>query len=47
MKQFLLGLGLSLLVATTTGVSAEPVKLSLFSWPGYGFWFIAQEKGLT
>ena len=47
MKQFLRGLGLSLLVATTAGVSAEPVKLSLFSWPGYGFWFIAQEKGLT
>jgi NitT/TauT family transport system substrate-binding protein len=27
--------------------SSEPVKLSLFSWPGYGFWFIAKEKGLT
>ncbi|MCB1843291.1 MAG: ABC transporter substrate-binding protein [Halioglobus sp.] len=27
--------------------ASEPVKLSLFSWPGYGFWFIAREKGLT
>ncbi len=27
--------------------AAEPVKLSLFSWPGYGFWFIAKEKGLA
>ncbi len=27
--------------------AADPVKVSLFSWPGYGFWFIAKEKGLT
>ena len=25
----------------------ETVKVSLFSWPGYGFWFVAKEKGLT
>lgn len=25
----------------------EEVKVSLFSWPGYGFWFIAQEKNLV
>lgn len=24
-----------------------PVKVSLFSWPGYGFWFIAKEKNLV
>ncbi len=23
------------------------VRVSLFSWPGYGFWFIAQEKNLA
>lgn len=23
------------------------VKISLFSWPGYGFWFIAKEKNLV
>ncbi|MDC9567273.1 hypothetical protein, partial [Pseudoalteromonas sp. GAB2316C] len=23
------------------------VKVSLFSWPGYGFWFIAKEKGFV
>ncbi len=25
----------------------ETVSVSLFSWPGYGFWFVAKEKGLT
>lgn len=25
----------------------ETVKVSLFSWPGYGFWFIAKEKNLV
>ena len=24
---------------------AETVNVSLFSWPGYGFWFVAKEKG--
>ncbi|MEM0895425.1 MAG: ABC transporter substrate-binding protein, partial [Verrucomicrobiota bacterium] len=23
------------------------VSVSLFSWPGYGFWFVAKEKGLA
>ena len=32
---------------STSAQSSDPVKLSLFSWPGYGFWFIAKEKGLT
>lgn len=27
--------------------AAEKVKVSLFSWPGYGFWFIAKEKNLV
>lgn len=27
--------------------SAETVRLSLFSWPGYGFWFVAKEKNLA
>lgn len=25
----------------------ETVRVSLFSWPGYGFWFIAKEKNLA
>jgi NitT/TauT family transport system substrate-binding protein len=25
----------------------ETVKLSLFSWPGYAFWFVAKEKNLV
>lgn len=25
----------------------EHVAISLFSWPGYGFWFVAQELGLA
>ncbi len=28
-------------------VQADEVKVSLFSWPGYGFWFIAKEKGFV
>lgn len=28
-------------------IAAEKVRLSLFSWPGYGFWFVAQEKNLA
>lgn len=38
-----------LILALISGnaVSAETVRLSLFSWPGYGFWFIAQEKNLA
>lgn len=27
--------------------AAEKVRVSLFSWPGYGFWFIAKEKKLA
>lgn len=27
--------------------AAERVNVSLFSWPGYGFWFIAAEKNLA
>lgn len=26
---------------------ATPVRVSLFSWPGYAFWFVAKEKGLA
>ncbi|MGM0450705.1 MAG: ABC transporter substrate-binding protein [Pseudomonadota bacterium] len=43
----------SLLTALMIGVSAstataeERVDISLFSWPGYGFWFIAEEKDLA
>lgn len=31
----------------STKSELETVKVSLFSWPGYGFWFVAKEKGLT
>jgi NitT/TauT family transport system substrate-binding protein len=27
--------------------AAEPVHISGLTWPGYGFWFIAKEKGLA
>lgn len=30
-----------------TDTKKETVKVSLFSWPGYGFWFIAKEKNLV
>ena len=32
---------------TESGDAPERVDVSLFSWPGYGFWFIAQEKNLV
>jgi NitT/TauT family transport system substrate-binding protein len=42
-----LGIAILALALSSSVQSSEPVKLSLFSWPGYGFWFIAKEKGLT
>ena len=37
------------LLAGSAGVAAaaEPVHISGLTWPGYGFWFIAKEKGLA
>jgi NitT/TauT family transport system substrate-binding protein len=40
-------LGLALGGMTLGAQAAEKVKVSLFSWPGYGFWFIAKEKNLV
>jgi NitT/TauT family transport system substrate-binding protein len=35
-------------LASAFGASAaEKARVSLFSWPGYGFWFIAKEKNLV
>lgn len=45
---FLLVLATSALAAAPGMASAdERVNISLFSWPGYGFWFIAKEKNLA
>lgn len=42
----ILALGLGILLGEA--VAAKPtVRVSLFSWPGYGFWFIAKEKNLA
>lgn len=38
---------LLLVLVSGQALAAETVRLSLFSWPGYGFWFIAQEKNLA
>ncbi len=32
---------------TTSATKAESVNVSLFTWPGYGFWFIAKEKNFV
>ncbi len=40
-------LALLLLLLTLPLSAAEKVRVSLFSWPGYGFWFIAKEKNLV
>ncbi|KAA1176140.1 ABC transporter [Marinobacter salinexigens] len=37
----------ALALLSSSALAAETVRLSLFSWPGYGFWFIAQEKNLA
>jgi NitT/TauT family transport system substrate-binding protein len=36
-------------VAATAASESHPqtVKISLFSWPGYAFWFVAKEKNLA
>lgn len=34
-------------VAEKPAKGPAKVKVSLFSWPGYGFWFIAKEKNLV
>jgi NitT/TauT family transport system substrate-binding protein len=49
MRQSLRGLllGLALAGAALTVNATEKVRVSLFSWPGYGFWFIAKEKNLV
>jgi len=31
----------------TPALAAEEVKISGFTWPGYGFWFIAKDKNLA
>lgn len=36
-----------LVCGCSTTQAAEKVRVSFFSWPGYGFWFIAEEKGLA
>jgi len=37
------------LCTTTAAIAADlpTVRVALFSWPGYGFWFIAKEKNLA
>ncbi|MEP4047601.1 MAG: ABC transporter substrate-binding protein [Luteolibacter sp.] len=34
-------------VTTKNAEGKEVVKLSLFSWPGYAFWYVAKEKNLV
>lgn len=37
-----------LFICTLTGAgAADKARVSFFSWPGYGFWFIAKEKNLA
>lgn len=38
---------LSMFSLTTFSVSAETVRVGHFSWPGYGFLYVAQEKNLS
>ena len=36
-----------MLALTSPAQAAEEVKISGFTWPGYGFWFIAKDKDLA
>ena len=36
-----------LVVAGRTAEAKEEVRIAGLTWPGYGFWFIAEEKGLA
>ena len=38
---------ISLLSSTLPVNAAEEVRISGFTWPGYGFWFIARDKNLA
>jgi NitT/TauT family transport system substrate-binding protein len=38
---------LALACAMLPAHAADKLRVSLFSWPGYGFWFIAKEKNLA
>lgn len=45
-----LGVLIAALAAVMLGLptaAAEKVRVSLFSWPGYGFWFVIKEKNLA
>jgi NitT/TauT family transport system substrate-binding protein len=37
----------ALVTGATQASAAEKVRVSLFSWPGYAWWFIAKEKNLA
>ena len=39
--------GAAMALTPTLAQAAEDVKISGFTWPGYGFWYIAIEKGLA
>ena len=47
MRKHFAGIVASVLVigGATQTVQAEPLRLSYFVWPGYGPFFVAQEKG--
>lgn len=47
MKKWLSLLLCSCFLHASLAHAKENVKVSLFSWPGYGFWFIAKEKNLV
>jgi NitT/TauT family transport system substrate-binding protein len=49
MKRWITGLlAAGLVLLSTTALHArETVNISLFTWPGYGFWFIARDQDLA
>ncbi len=49
-RKTIIGTGLALavlLAGSASAIAKEKVSIAGLTWPGYGFWFIAQEKGLA
>jgi NitT/TauT family transport system substrate-binding protein len=42
-----MALAITSIAAMSPGLAQEKVRIAGITWPGYGFWFIAQEKGLA
>jgi NitT/TauT family transport system substrate-binding protein len=45
--QLLLAMFCTMALSVSVAADVPTVRVSIFSWPGYGFWYIAKEKNLA